>query len=101
MIGGPMRILVYEHVSGGGFAGRTLPASLAREGLAMVTALVADLAALPAHEIVTTVDPRVTVAAPAHVEVVPLAPGSTALFDALITSADAVWLIAPETDRCL
>ena len=41
-----MRILVHEFVSGGGLAGRPVPASLAREGAAMLTALVADLAAI-------------------------------------------------------
>ena len=53
-----MRILVHEFVSGGGFAGRDVPASLAREGAAMRTALVSDLAAIGRHQIVTTADPR-------------------------------------------
>src|SRR5580704_7650260 len=95
-----MRILVHEHVSGGGFAGRDIPASLAREGLAMLTALVADLSAIPGHRIVTTIDPRLTLAAPG-VAVVLLPHPGTALFDDLISSAEAVWLVAPETNRCL
>ena len=53
-----MRILVHEFASGGGLAGRDVPASLGREGSAMLTALVADLAAIGCHEIVTTADPR-------------------------------------------
>ena len=99
-----MRILVHEFVSGGGLAGRDVPASLAREGSAMLTALVADLASIRGHQIVTTVDPRFPLAVPPGVEVVPLSPGkgrSPALLDAVIASADAVWLVAPETDRCL
>ena len=96
-----MRILVFEFVSGGGFAGQDVPASLAREGAAMRTALVSDLAAIGRHQIVTTADPRFPVEAPPGVEAVTLARGSGALLDRLIVSADAVWLVAPETNGCL
>ena len=96
-----MRILVHEFVSGGGFAGQDVPASLAREGAAMRTALVSDLAAIGRHQIVTTADPRFLFAAPPGVEVVTLPRGSAALLDRLIASADAVWLVAPETNGCL
>ena len=96
-----MRILVHEFVSGGGLAGRAVPSSLAREGVAMRDALVADLAAIRRHRIVTTVDPRFPLEAPPGVEVVTLPPGNAALLDALIASADAVWLVAPETEGCL
>src|SRR5436190_5881876 len=75
-----MRILVYEFVTGGGFAGREMPASLAREGAAMREALIADLAAIEGHEILTTAEPSL---------------------DMAIASVDAVWLIAPETDGWL
>jgi tyramine---L-glutamate ligase len=96
-----MRILVHEFVSGGGLAGGCVPRSLAREGAAMLTAVVEDLAALGRHQIVTTCDPRFPLAA-RGVEVVPLLPGrSRTLLDALIASADAVWLVAPETGGCL
>jgi len=96
-----MRILVYEFASGGGFAGRAVPASLAREGLAMRTALVADLSAIGRHEIVTTTDIRFRRPVPPGVDLVPIAPGGGEALDALIGSADAVWLVAPETNRCL
>jgi tyramine---L-glutamate ligase len=97
-----MRILVHEFVSGGGLTGRQVRSSLAREGSAMLTALVGDLAALRQHEIVTTRDPRFPLSAPPGIEVVTLFPGrSEALLDTLIGSADAVWLVAPETDGCL
>ncbi len=96
-----MRILVHEFVSGGGLAGRPVPASLACEGVAMLTALVADLAAIRGHRIVTTVDPRFALEAPPGVEVVTLPSGNAALLDSLIASADAVWLVAPETGGCL
>jgi len=96
-----MRILVHEFASGGGLAGRAVPASLGREGAAMRDALVADLAAIRRHRIVTTVDPRFPLRAPRGVEAVTLAPGSVALLHGLIASVDAVWLVAPETDGCL
>jgi len=96
-----MRIFVHEFVTGGGFSGRAVPASLAREGLAMRTALVADLVAIGHHDIVTTTDSRFTKAAPMGVEVVPIGADMTTTFDELLSSADAVWLVAPETDRCL
>ena len=67
-----MRILVHEFVTAGGYAGRDVPASLAREGAAMRAALVSDLADIGEHEVVST-----------------------------MRAADAVWLIAPETDGCL
>jgi predicted ATP-grasp superfamily ATP-dependent carboligase len=95
-----MRILVHEFVTGGGLAGRPVPASLAREGSAMLAALVEDLAASRDHEIVATTDPRFPLAVPASVEVVALTSSTTQLDD-LIESSDAVWIVAPETDRCL
>jgi predicted ATP-grasp superfamily ATP-dependent carboligase len=96
-----MRILVYEFVSGGGCAGLAVAAALAAEGLAMRTALVADLAATGSHEIVTTTDVRFRRPAPERVEVVEVRPGSVAVIEALMASVDAVWLVAPETNRCL
>jgi len=97
-----MRIFVYEHVTGGGLAGRPLPRVLAREGLAMRTALIEDLAAIGRHDLVTTMDARVTCAAPRGVHVVAVAAGrGDRAIDAVIDGADAVWLIAPETGGCL
>jgi predicted ATP-grasp superfamily ATP-dependent carboligase len=97
-----MRILVHEFVSGGGLAGCDVPGPLFREGGAMLTALVRDLAALRRHEIVTTRDPRFVLAVPRDVEVMTLFPGqNNAVFDALVGRADAAWLVAPETGGCL
>jgi len=99
-----LRILVYEFASGGGLAGHNVPASLAREGSAMRAALVADVCAIGRHEIVTTADRRVRRDLPRGVDVVELPAGDRAratALDRLIGGADAVWLVAPETDRCL
>jgi hypothetical protein len=97
-----MRILVHEFVSGGGFAGRALPASLVREGAAMRDALVTDLAALREHRVVTTTDRRFPLRRPpGGVEIVTLASGGRGTLDAIFASVDAAWLVAPETDGCL
>jgi predicted ATP-grasp superfamily ATP-dependent carboligase len=128
-----MRILVHEYASGGGFAGRDVPPTLAREGAAIRAALIADLAALNCHSIVTTADTRFPLAEEADVEVHTVHPGPSRpgsrheeraasasakamadhgslwrrwsagreLLNHLIASADAVWLVAPETNRCL
>ena len=99
-----MRILVFEFVTGGGLAGRAVPRSLAREGLAMRTALVDDLATIKGHEIVMTTDTRFVRPVPHNVDLVPIPTsetGATATIDALVNASDAVWLIAPETNRCL
>jgi predicted ATP-grasp superfamily ATP-dependent carboligase len=96
-----VRILVHEFFSGGGLAGRDVPASLAREGSAMLRALVADLAAIGVHHIVTTRDPRFPLEVPAGVDVVAMTSTRGDFLDALLASVDAVWLVAPETNRCL
>ena len=99
-----MRILVYEFASGGGLARRDVPPSLTREGAAMRTALVTDLQAIGCHEVVTTADARVRPDLPRGVEVMTLPAGDRAreaALDRAIDGVDGVWLIAPETDRCL
>jgi predicted ATP-grasp superfamily ATP-dependent carboligase len=96
-----VRIFVYEHVTGGGYAGRDVPMSLAREGVAMRTALLADLAALDGLEIATITDRRFLRPAPAGVTMVPVESRSSRAAGALMRWADAVWVVAPETDGCL
>src|SRR5687768_13303350 len=99
-----MRILVHEFFSGGGLAGRDVPVSLAREGSAMLTALLSDLAVIRGHRILTTVDSRFSLTLPPGVEAVTIPPAAkpnAAYLDDLIASADAVWLIAPETGGVL
>ena len=65
-----MRILVHDFVIGGGLAGREVSTALARQGCAMLAALVEDLAAIGPHQIVTTADVRFPIAAPPNVEAV-------------------------------
>jgi predicted ATP-grasp superfamily ATP-dependent carboligase len=96
-----MRILVHEFVSGGGFAGRPAPITLAREGAAMRDALVTDLVALRRHQVVATVDPRFPLPAALR-DVKTLAPDRRSPgLERILDGVDAVWLVAPETDGCL
>lgn len=97
-----MRIFVCEYVTGGGLCGQPLPASLAREGDMMLTALVKDLAALGSIEIVTTRDKRLP-ALPAPAEILTIGePGEFwPRWAEMIRSVDAVWPIAPESGGIL
>ncbi len=97
-----LRLFVCEYVTGGGFAGASLPPGLVREGDMMLGALVKDLAELPGVELVTTRDRRLPDAAlPATV--VPITAGGDpwAMWRAQVAEADATWPIAPETGGIL
>src|SRR5262249_29005832 len=70
----------------------------------MRAALVRDLAAMRCHQIVTTADDRVRPALPPEVDVAVMPAGDRARETALarlIAAVEGVWLIAPESDRCL
>jgi predicted ATP-grasp superfamily ATP-dependent carboligase len=86
-----LRILVYEHASGGGLAGRAVPPALGREGRAMRDALAADLTAL-GHEVVVSVDPRFPLRGD-------FATSTATSFRTLLPRVEAAWIIAPETGR--
>lgn len=96
-----MRILAHEYVSGGGLAGRPLPPLMAAQGAAMLEALLADLAKIPGNAITTTMDPRTRLRVPPAVQVEPLTSSSPDAFLRLVRAADAVWLIAPESEGAL
>ncbi len=102
-----MRIFVYEHVTGGGFAGGPLPASLAREGAAMLRAVLADLAAVGGVSVVTTIDERVAssplreLAERVELVVTRTRAGGREHFDRLASTSDGCLIVAPETDGIL
>ncbi|MBN1358216.1 ATP-grasp domain-containing protein [Candidatus Bathyarchaeota archaeon] len=99
-----MRLLVYEHVSGGGFCNKPIPASVLSEGFGMLKTLVSDFKAA-GHNVATTLDLRVAKLNP------PIPSGSIAPVSSsketqaklleLSEQADAVYIIAPETDGVL
>lgn len=100
-----MRIFLYEWATGGGLVEEpgAIPASLVREGTAMIGALAADLARIDGYHLVALRDPRVLQLALPSCEVVDvLSRGSHHdEFARLATEADATILIAPEFDRIL
>lgn len=95
-----MQILVYEHITGGGLAGRPLPASLVREGGMMRRALLDDLQALGMAPS-TLNDARLP--PPEGVTVWPVADphGWGMAWREALGRVDAVWPIAPESGGVL
>lgn len=99
-----MKILVFEYITGGGLAGKALPASLMQEGRMMLQALVDDLKNLPGIQMMLTVDDRCTelsIPAQAQVHWIAQHDNIDRILPELITQADLVWPIAPETDQIL
>jgi predicted ATP-grasp superfamily ATP-dependent carboligase len=100
-----MHIFVYEWATGGGLVEEvgTLPASLVREGAAMVGALVADLVRIAGCRVTALRDPRVLQLALPGCEVVDVLSRSSHVdeLERLATEADGTILIAPEFDNIL
>ncbi len=89
-----MRIFVYEHVTGSGFAGQEVPESLLCEGRAMLESFIADLSRVPGITVETMPTSRPIPASSAR-------DGILADFDRLAGMSDGVVLIAPELNGCL
>lgn len=99
-----MRLLVYEHVSGGGFADKTLPASVLSEGFGMLRTLISDFKTA-GHNVTATLDSRIArLNPPISADwVVPVSSSretQTKLRE-LSEQADAAYVVAPETDGVL
>ena len=54
-----MKIIVYEHVSGGGYAGQPIPHSVLAEGFGMLRTIIADFKAA-SHEVTVLLDERLS-----------------------------------------
>jgi len=99
-------LLVYEAVSAG-VTGRCPAPSLAIEGAAMLAALVDDFSQLPGCQIWTMLAaenstlPAATLTHLARCERADSLPEHDRLFDLLVSEADRVLLVAPETDGLL
>jgi predicted ATP-grasp superfamily ATP-dependent carboligase len=97
-----LRLLICEYVTGGGFLGRPLPASLAREGDMMLTALVKDVADLGGIEILSVRDGRLREPdLPADFHVLTERDDPWSAWRDAIETVDAVWPVAPETGGAL
>lgn len=99
-----MKILVFEYITGGGFAGQALPDKLAAEGRMMLQALLDDLKSLPDLELILPLDERcLNFSLPANARVAPVGTNVdiNRLLSELMLEADAVWPVAPETGGVL
>jgi predicted ATP-grasp superfamily ATP-dependent carboligase len=97
-----LRLLICEYVTGGGFLGRPLPASLVREGDMMLAALVKDVAAVGGIEIASVRDWRLHHAdLRAAFRTIVAGEDSRLAWRNAIEAVDAVWPIAPETRGAL
>ncbi|MDD4915758.1 MAG: ATP-grasp domain-containing protein [Methylococcales bacterium] len=99
-----MKILIFEYICGGGFAGQDLPPSLAAEGRMMLQALLGELKPLRRISLLMPLDKRFMPAAFAeNAEIAPVEAGQDvmSLLPELMAQCDAVWPIAPESDGIL
>lgn len=94
-------IFVCEFITAGGLNQQEIPASLLQQGALMRDALLHDLSTLP-YMVYTTYDVRIAPPENAYYAV-PVQKHDDAwlLWENLIKTVDAVWLIAPETDAAL
>lgn len=99
-----LRLFVSEFICGGGWSGGERPASLVREGAAMLRAFLRDLLRLPELRVVTTWDRRLSasldVTSPA-LEVISVSgpQEEREVFTRLCAEVDGVSVIAPELDN--
>ena len=94
-------MLVVEHVTGGGLAGRDLPTSWAAEGSAIRRALAKDFAAVPGVQVVMTLDARLPEELGPWTVVRVGAGDYGSTLDRLVAEAESTAPIAPETSGAL
>ena len=99
-----MKLLIYEHVSGGGCADEAIPSSVLSEGFGMLRTLISDFKAA-GHSVTTTLDARIAkLNPPINADcVVPVFSSreAQANIQKISEQADAAYIIAPETDGLL
>ena len=99
-----MKILVYEHVSGGGYADQPIDQSVLAEGFAMLRTFTAELTST-GHEVTVFLDSRISKLNPPITAqcIVPIAYATEAekLLAGTSKINDATYVIAPETGQTL
>jgi predicted ATP-grasp superfamily ATP-dependent carboligase len=99
-----LRLLVYEHFSGGGFADEAIPAGVLSEGFGMLATVISDFKAT-GHNVTTTLDSRIARLNPPIAAdcVVPVFSSreAQANLQKISEQADVAYVIAPETDGVL
>jgi tyramine---L-glutamate ligase len=99
-----LRILLYEHVSSGGFAGEPMPPSLLSEGYAMLSGLTADFRAA-GQEVTVLLDSRIAEFNPPlvadHIVQIESSGEADQTMDQATETADAAYVVAPEPNHVL
>lgn len=99
-----LKLLIYEHTSGGGFRDKKVSSSILSEGYGMLNALIADFKAA-GHRVTTLLDSRLAAFNP-PIEADSIIPISSlreadANLKKVSESVDAVYVIAPESNQML
>jgi predicted ATP-grasp superfamily ATP-dependent carboligase len=99
-----LRLLIYEHVAGGGFADEPIPVGVLSEGFGMLRTLISDFKAA-GHYVTTMLDSRLArlnppLGADCVVPVFSSREAQLAICK-VSASADAAYVIAPETEGVL
>jgi predicted ATP-grasp superfamily ATP-dependent carboligase len=99
-----LKLLIYEYVSGGGFADKPIPSSMLSEGFSMLRTLISDFKAA-GHSVTTVLDSRLAALNPPMAAdcVVPVSSfqEAEAAIQKISESADAIYIIAPESNQVL
>ncbi len=99
-----LRILVYEHVSGGGFAVETISPDVLSEGFSMLRTLISDFKSA-GHKVTTMLDSRIKKLNPPiqadSILSISSSQEKEKMLQKISGSVDAVYVIAPETDDVL
>jgi predicted ATP-grasp superfamily ATP-dependent carboligase len=99
-----LKVIVYEYVSGGGYAGQLIPPAVLSEGFGMLRSVAADFKAA-GHEVTVLLDARLSKLNPpldAQCTVPIFYPGEPEKFLSRIAQInDVIYIIAPETRKTL
>lgn len=99
-----MNLLIYEHISGGGYTNKKIPASILSEGYGMLRSIISDFKAA-GHQVTTLFDSRLISFNPnIKADKIVSISSSEELdekFRKLSVAADAVYVIAPESGQVL
>jgi tyramine---L-glutamate ligase len=102
--GNALKVLVYEYVSGGGYAGQAIPASILAEGYAMLRSITSDFRSA-GHEVTVLLDERITRFNPPldadYTVTVFSGEEPQRIISTTASTTDAILIIGPETDQIL
>jgi hypothetical protein len=104
MLGEGLKLFVYEHTAGGGYADQSIPSSALSEGYGMLRTLISDLKAA-GHIVTTSLDLRIMKFNPPLLaeEIVPVSSSRKLkkILEKFSQCVDAVYIIAPESNGVL